>query len=89
MPIRGGVAYARQTVPGRIAVTIWRGMICLSLAVDFEEDRARLGLAAAADGKPWERRLADLAQALANCAASYFDPDMFRRNLNHFLTTGP
>jgi hypothetical protein len=26
-----------------------RGMICLSLAVGFEEDRARLGLAAAVD----------------------------------------
>lgn len=28
---------------------LWRGMICLSLAVGFEEDRARLGLAAAVD----------------------------------------
>jgi hypothetical protein len=28
---------------------LWRGMICLSLAVGFEEDRARLGLPAAAD----------------------------------------
>lgn len=37
--------------------------------------------------KPWDRRLADLAQALANCAASYFDPETFRRNVNHFLTT--
>jgi hypothetical protein len=27
----------------------WRGMICLSLAVGFEEDRARLGLPAAVD----------------------------------------
>jgi len=28
---------------------VWRGMICLSLAVGFEEDRARLGLPAAVD----------------------------------------
>jgi hypothetical protein len=28
---------------------MWRGMICLSLAVGFEEDRARLGLPAAVD----------------------------------------
>jgi hypothetical protein len=27
----------------------WRGLICLSLAVGFEEDRARLGLPAAVD----------------------------------------
>jgi hypothetical protein len=27
----------------------WRGMICLSLAVGFKEDRARLGLMAAVD----------------------------------------
>jgi hypothetical protein len=37
--------------------------------------------------KPWERRLSDLSQALANCASSYFDPETFRRNVNHFLTT--
>jgi hypothetical protein len=30
-------------------VEIWRGMICLSLAIGFEEDRARLGLPAAVD----------------------------------------
>lgn len=28
-------------------MTVWRGMICLSLALGFEEDRARLGLPAA------------------------------------------
>ncbi len=28
---------------------LWRGMICLSLAVGFEEDRARVGLVAAVD----------------------------------------
>lgn len=28
---------------------LWRGMICLSLAIGFEEDRARQGLAAAVD----------------------------------------
>ena len=28
---------------------LWRGMICLSLSVGFEEDRARLGLPAAVD----------------------------------------
>jgi hypothetical protein len=28
---------------------LWRGMICLSLAIGFEEDRARLGLPAAVD----------------------------------------
>jgi hypothetical protein len=27
----------------------WRGMICFSLAIGFEEDRARLGLPAAVD----------------------------------------
>ena len=31
------------------ATALWRGMICLSLAVGFEEDRARLGLPAAVD----------------------------------------
>jgi hypothetical protein len=35
----------------------------------------------------WERRLGDLAQSLANCTTSYFDPESFRRNVNHFLTT--
>jgi hypothetical protein len=28
---------------------MWHGMICLSLAIGFEEDRARLGLPAAVD----------------------------------------
>ena len=28
---------------------LWRGMICLSLAVGFEENRAKLGLAAAVE----------------------------------------
>jgi len=28
---------------------LWRGIICLNLAVGFEEDRARLGLPAAVD----------------------------------------
>lgn len=35
----------------------------------------------------WERRLKDLAQTLANCASTYFDPDAFRMNVNHFLQT--
>lgn len=33
----------------------------------------------------WERRLSDAANALANCGKTYFEPDLFRRNLNHFL----
>jgi hypothetical protein len=37
--------------------------------------------------QPWERRLADLSQTLANCTTSYFAPEPFRRNVNHFLTT--
>jgi hypothetical protein len=28
---------------------LWRGMICLSLAVGFEEDKARFGVAAAVE----------------------------------------
>jgi hypothetical protein len=36
---------------------------------------------------PWERRLKDLAQSLVNCASTYFDPDAFRMNVNHFLQT--
>lgn len=36
---------------------------------------------------PWERRLADLGQVLAGCHESYFAPDLFRRNTNHFLQT--
>jgi hypothetical protein len=37
--------------------------------------------------QPWERRLADLAHILANCEATYFEPELFRRNANHFLQT--
>jgi len=37
--------------------------------------------------KPWERRLGDLAHALVNCHETYFDPELFRRNINHFLQT--
>jgi hypothetical protein len=29
--------------------SLWRAMICLSLAIGFEEDRARLGLSTAVD----------------------------------------
>jgi hypothetical protein len=36
---------------------------------------------------PWERRLADLGQVLQGCHESYFTPDLFRRNTNHFLQT--
>jgi hypothetical protein len=36
---------------------------------------------------PWERRLKDLGQLLTNCAATYFDPDLFRLNVNNFLQT--
>ena len=32
---------------------LWRGMICLSLAIDFEEDRARLGLPGHGHKKAW------------------------------------
>lgn len=35
----------------------------------------------------WERRLKDLAMSLEACGASYFDPERFRLNSNHFLTT--
>src|SRR5258708_13928866 len=35
----------------------------------------------------WERRLKDLGQTLANCSSTYFDPDAFRMNVNHFLQT--
>lgn len=37
--------------------------------------------------KPWERRLKDLSHLLKNCAETYFDPDLFRLNLNQFLQT--
>lgn len=36
---------------------------------------------------PWERRLKDLAHTLRNCEETYFDPDLFRMNTNHFLQT--
>lgn len=39
------------------------------------------------DRKPWERRLEDLSQILFSCGASYFKPDIFRQNVNHFLQT--
>jgi hypothetical protein len=35
----------------------------------------------------WERRLADLAHLLESCSATYFAPDLFRMNINQFLTT--
>lgn len=34
----------------------------------------------------WERRLADAAHALSNCGKTYFEPELFRRNVNQFLT---
>lgn len=37
--------------------------------------------------KPWERRLKDLAHVLTSCTKTYFDPELFRLNLNQFLTT--
>lgn len=37
--------------------------------------------------KPWERRLKDLAHLLTSCTQTYFDPELFRLNLNQFLTT--
>lgn len=37
--------------------------------------------------KPWERRLKDLSHLLGNCAETYFDPELFRLNLNQFLQT--
>lgn len=36
--------------------------------------------------KPWERRLKDLAHMLTSCTQTYFDPELFRLNLNQFLT---
>lgn len=35
----------------------------------------------------WERRLKDLSMSLEACGTSYFDPERFRLNANHFLTT--
>jgi hypothetical protein len=37
--------------------------------------------------RPWETRLKDLAQVLQNCHDTYFDPDLFRMQTNHFLQT--
>lgn len=37
--------------------------------------------------RKWERRLSDAAHALTNCGKTYFEPDLFRRNVNNFLTT--
>jgi hypothetical protein len=37
--------------------------------------------------KPWERRLKDLAHLLKSCASTYFEPELFRLNLNQFLQT--
>jgi hypothetical protein len=37
--------------------------------------------------KPWEKRLDDLAFVLQNTARTYFEPNLFRRNVNHFLQT--
>lgn len=34
----------------------------------------------------WERRLADAAHALASCGKTYMEPELFRRNVNQFLT---
>ncbi len=35
----------------------------------------------------WEKRLADLAHILGVCRSMYFEPEIFRININHFLTT--
>jgi hypothetical protein len=35
----------------------------------------------------WERRLGDLGFLLENCAKTYLNPDLFRRNTNQFLQT--
>ncbi|HCB3359465.1 hypothetical protein BAUJH_09820 [Escherichia coli] len=37
--------------------------------------------------KPWERRLKDLSHLLKCCIDTYFDPELFRLNLNQFLQT--
>ncbi|HEF0083556.1 TPA: hypothetical protein R8G86_004210 [Citrobacter braakii] len=39
------------------------------------------------DKKPWERRLKDLSHLLNSCTKTYFDPELFRLNLNQFLQT--
>jgi len=36
---------------------------------------------------PLERRLKDLAHTLRNCEETYFEPEVFRMNTNHFLQT--
>lgn len=36
--------------------------------------------------KKWERRLSDAAHALSSCGKTYFEPELFRRNVNQFLT---
>ena len=35
----------------------------------------------------WERRLADLERLLESCHTTYFDPNLFRMNINSFLQT--
>jgi hypothetical protein len=37
--------------------------------------------------RPWNRRLNDLNHLLNSCQKSYFDPELFRRNINQFLQT--
>jgi hypothetical protein len=37
--------------------------------------------------KPWERRLKDLSLILESCEKNYFEPELFRLNLNNFLQT--
>jgi len=37
--------------------------------------------------KAWERRLKDLSHILVNCEKTYFEPELFRMNLNQFLQT--
>ncbi len=36
---------------------------------------------------PWERRLKDLSFLLNNCHRNYFEPELFRLNLNQYLQT--
>lgn len=37
--------------------------------------------------KAWERRLKDLSHILVSCEKTYFEPELFRMNLNQFLQT--
>ncbi|WP_438403646.1 hypothetical protein [Aeromonas veronii] len=37
--------------------------------------------------KAWERRLKDLSHILVSCERTYFEPELFRMNLNQFLQT--